>query len=255
MRMNNNGDDFMKMTAIILAAGMGTRMNEGLASPMPKVMFEIAGKPVIDYVLENLKNAGVGTIIPVIGYMKETIERHLGDGYKYAYQLEQKGTGHAVAMAKELVKGTTRATIVSYGDMPLISSETYRKLIKIYEDETPTIVLLSANYQDPTGYGRVIRNGKGEVVGIVEHKDCSLEQLKITECNTGIYVFNNDWLWDNIDKLDCKNSQGEYYLTDLLEMASKQGKKIIATSTSEIEAMGVNTREQLKEVGEILNSK
>lgn len=244
-----------KYAAVILVAGKGTRMNEGLASPIPKVMFEMNGKPIIYWSVELMRKAGIEDICLIVGYKKEMIEEYYQNNVKYAVQEEQLGTGHAVMMAESLLKGKSESVVVSYGDSPLYKPETVQKLINQYETQKPTIAMLSVISDDPTGYGRIIREGES-VKGIVEHKDCSEEQLKIKEWNPGFYIFDANWLWENISNLSNENAQKEYYITDLIEMAVSQDKKVIAMPVSEEnEALGVNTLEQLKEAEEVIKAR
>jgi bifunctional UDP-N-acetylglucosamine pyrophosphorylase/glucosamine-1-phosphate N-acetyltransferase len=242
-----------KYAAVILAAGKGTRMNEGLSSSIPKVMFLLVGKPIIYHSVKLIKDAEINKVVLVIGYKKELIREYFGGEVRYAVQGEQLGTGHAVSTAKELLQGKTDAVIVFYGDNPLYKPETVKKLISIFETEKPTIAMLSAVSENPFGYGRIIRDKNGEVLGIKEHKDCNEEELKIKEWNPGFYIFDSKWLWLNIDKLDSNNAQQEYLLTDLIKIAKEQDKKIIAMPVSEeSEALGINTKEQLKEAEKVL---
>lgn len=245
-----------KYAAVILAAGKGTRMNEGLASPIPKVMFEINGKPIIDWSVKLVKDAGIEKIILVVGYKKELIEKYFGDQVEYAIQVEQLGTGHAALMAQEFAEGKAESAIIFYGDCPLYKSETVKKVISYYEKEKPTIAMLTAISKDAGVYGRVFRNEKGDVASIVEYKDCTEEQRKNNEWNPGFYIFDGDWLWQNITELSNENAQKEYYLTDLITMAKEQSKRIIAMPVSEeSEAMGINTREQQAEAEKILQER
>lgn len=245
-----------KYAAVILAAGKGTRMNEGLASPIPKVMFKLLDKPIIDWSVGLVKESGIERVVLIVGYKKEMIEEYFGNKVEYAVQAEQLGTGHAVAQAKLLLGGQTETVIVFYGDNPLYKPETVQKLMSQFETESPTIAMLTAVSEDPTGYGRIIRNQNNEVGGIVEHKDCTPEQLKIKEWNPGFYIFDAVWLWENIDQLQNQNVQKEYYLTDLIGMAVEQGKRVIAQPVSEeAEALGINTPEQLSEAEEVLKQR
>jgi bifunctional UDP-N-acetylglucosamine pyrophosphorylase/glucosamine-1-phosphate N-acetyltransferase len=245
-----------KYAAIILAAGKGTRMNEGLASPIPKVMFQINGKPIISYSVQLVKDAGVAKVVVVVGYKREAIEEFLGDQVKYAVQEQQLGTGHAVMVAKDLLKNKAESLLVFYGDCPLYKPETVKKLIELCEKEKPTIAMLTAVSDDPFGYGRICRDEYGEMIGIIEHKDCTDEQLKIKEWNPGFYIFDANFLWENISKLNSDNAQKEFLLTDLIEIAKNQGKRMVAIPVSEeSEALGINTQEQLKEAEEILKTR
>lgn len=239
-----------KYAAVVLAAGKGTRMNNGDSSPVPKVMFEIKGKPVIRYSVDLIKNAGIEKVVLIVGYMKEMVEDFFDGEVEYAVQEEQLGTGHAVMQAEKLLKDKCGNVIIFYGDCPLYKPETIKKLMAVYEERQPTIAMLSVVSDDPTGYGRIIRdaNDLNHVAGIVEHKDCTPEQLKIKEWNPGFYIFDGKWLWENINKLSTDNVQHEYYLTDLIGMAVDQDKRLFAMPVSEEnEALGINTLEQLKE--------
>ena len=249
-----------KYIAIVLAAGKGTRMNDGIESPIPKVMFPMNGKPIIYYTVENIKKSGVNNIALVVGYKKELIEEYLKDEAEYVVQEKQLGTGHAVMTAKEQLIDKSEAVIVCYGDMPLVKPETIKKLINIFENPPtggkPTVAMISAISENPFGYGRIIRDLNDEVIGIKEHKDCNEGELKIKEWNPGFYIFNAEWLWLNINKLNSNNAQKEYYLTDLIKLARDQDKRIIAIPVSEeSEALGINTREHLKEAEAILESR
>lgn len=236
-----------KYAAVILAAGKGTRMNEGSSAPIPKVMFKLGEKTIIDHSIGLVRQAGVNDVVLVVGYMREMIEEYLGDSVSYAVQDEQLGTGHATMMARDLLVGKTDSVIVFYGDSPLYRPETVKALIDLYEREKPAIGMLTATSADPTGYGRVICDDRGDVLKIVEHKDCSQEELLCKVWNPGFYIFNADWLWENITNLSSNNAQHEYYLTDLIAMAKDQDKRVVAMPVSEEdEALGINDLDQLK---------
>lgn len=244
-----------KIMGIILAAGKGTRMGSAEGSHIPKVMYEANGQPLIEYAVDNLKGAGVENIVLVVGYKKEMVQEYLDGEVEYAIQEKQLGTGHAVAMAQEVADGVAEATLVCYGDMPLFKVKTIKNLITTFEREKPAVAMLSVDFEDPIfwAFGRVCRNGAGEVEGIVEQKDCDEEQLKIKESNCGFYVFDSKWLWENINKIQTNNTQHEFYLTDLIGLAREQGKKVVAVKVSEEhETLGVNTMEQLKQAEKIL---
>ncbi|KKQ74567.1 MAG: Bifunctional protein GlmU [Berkelbacteria bacterium GW2011_GWB1_38_5] len=247
-----------KYAAIILVAGKGTRMNEGKASPIPKVMFEMLGKPIVWHSVKAIKGAGILKVVLVVGYKKELVENYMGKDVEYVVQEKQLGTGHATTQAASVLKGKTESIIVFYGDNPLYKTETIKKLIDLYEKERPTIAMLSVNFEDPEfwAFGRIIRNKKNEVIGITEQKDCTPEQLKIKESNPGFYIINADWFWENGKKIEKKNSQGEFYLTDIVEIACNQGKKILAIPVSdEEEALGINTPDQLKQAEKVLKKR
>lgn len=241
--------------AVILAAGKGTRM--GVAD-RPKVMYRALGKPIVEHLIQSVKDAGVSDVVLVVGFMQEQVRDYFKDRVEYAEQFEQKGTGHAVMMAKNLLQGKSHAVIVSYGDMPLYKAETIKKLIKKFNQEKPTIAMVTVDLADPDfwAYSRVIRNDAGEIVATIEQKDATEEQRKINECNPSFYMFDADWLWDNLGKIGTNNTQKEYYLPDLLSIATNQGKKIVSIKTeNEDEVLGVNTPEQLIKVAGILKSR
>jgi bifunctional UDP-N-acetylglucosamine pyrophosphorylase/glucosamine-1-phosphate N-acetyltransferase len=252
-----------KHAAVILAAGKGTRMNEGSASPIPKVMFEIAGKPIIDWSVKAIRDAGVEKVVLVVGYKKELIENYFGDKVLYAVQEEQLGTGHAAAQSKDVLQGKTESIIVFCGDNPLYKKETIERIINLYEnppagEEKPTIAMLSVVFEDPKfwAFGRIIKDENGNVVDIVEQKDCTPDQLEIKESNPSFYIFNADWFWQNCESLKNNNAQGEYYLTDMIKIAASQGKRIACIPVSETEeALGINNPEQQKQAEEILLSR
>lgn len=247
-----------KYAAVILAAGKGTRMNEGLASPIPKVMFELNGKPIIDWSVKALEDVGIQRIVLVVGYRREMVQDYFKDKVEYAIQEEQLGTGHAVAQAKLLLGNQSESVITFYGDNPLYKPTTIKRLMNLYEAEKPTIAMLSVVFEDPKfwAFGRIIRDENNNVTGIVEQKDCTPEQLEIKESNPGFYIFDAAWLWENIDNLRSDNVQKEFYLTDMVKMAVDQGRKVMALPVSEeSEALGINTPEQLKQAEEVLKSR
>lgn len=247
-----------KYASIILAAGKGTRMNEGLASPIPKVMFKVNNKPIIDWSVQVMKDAGVNDIVLVVGYKRELVEEYFKDEVKYAVQEEQLGTGHAVMMAEEVLKDKAENVIIFYGDNPLYKTETVKNIIEMYEKEKPAIAMLSVNFEDPNfwAFGRVLRDRNNEVIGIKEQKDCTEEEKQIKESNTGFYIVNANWLWENLKKIKSENAQKEYYLTDIIELAKEQGKRIIAMPVGEEEeALGINNPEQLKQAEEVLKNR
>ena len=242
------------MKAIILAAGKGKRLLSETMN-MPKVLRLAAGKPLIGHVLSNIDFIDVSDIVIVAGYKREMVFETLGDKYTYAVQEEQKGTGHAVMMAKDAFEGYTGDVIILYGDMPLFKKETYKNLIKAHQDSGADCTILTAITDDKLAYGRIIREN-GEVCDIVEDKDCSPEQKAIKELNVGVYVFKADALFSNLDKIKNNNAQGEYYLTDIPKILIGEGKKIASYSTTDsMEILGVNTPEDLELCEKILGGK
>ncbi|MEI6144187.1 MAG: NTP transferase domain-containing protein [Candidatus Berkelbacteria bacterium] len=241
--------------AVVLAAGKGTRMG---AADRPKVMYRALGKPIVEYLIDSVEAADVPDVVLVVGFMQEQVRDYFKDQVQYVEQFEQKGTGHAVMMAKDLLKGKSKAVIVSYGDMPLYKTETIKKLIEKFNTEKPTIAMVTVDLGDPDfwAYSRVIRNNEGEIIATVEQKDATEEERKIKECNPSFYMFDADWLWDNLGRIGTDNVQKEYYLPDLLSIATKQGKKIVSIKTeTEDEVLGVNTPEQLEKVEKILKNR
>ncbi|MFA6963463.1 MAG: sugar phosphate nucleotidyltransferase [Patescibacteria group bacterium] len=247
-----------KYAAIILAAGKGTRMNDGSDSPIPKVMFEIAGEPIIRHSVDLIRHAGIDDVVLVVGYKKELIEDFFKDEVSYAVQENQLGTGHAAAMAKPLLRGKTESIIIFYGDNPLYKPSTVKKIIELYEQEKPTVAMLSVVFDDPKfwGFGRILRDDSGEVIGIVEQKDCTPEESLVKESNPGFYIFNAEWFWDNIEKIGNENAQHEFYLTDMIVKAKEQNKRIVAMPVSrESEALGINNPDQLALAEKILKER
>ena len=245
----------MKIAAVILAAGEGKRMG---VTDRPKVMVEVSGKPMVEHLVEAVEGAGVEDVTLVVGFKKEKVEEHFEGRTKFVEQTEQLGTGHAVMMAEDSLEGKSDAVVTCYGDMPLFKSETIKSLIETFEKEKPSIAMLTVEFEDPMKwqFGRITRDENGEVSGIVEHKDCNEEQLKIRESNPSFFIFDSKFLWDNLKNLNTENAQGEYYLTDMIKVAKDQGKKIIAVPVSEeSEVLGANTPEQLGEIETIIKSR
>ena len=253
--------------AVILAAGKGRRIGAEEAN-LPKVMFEIAGKPMVWYSVEKLKKIGIKDVVLVVGYMQETVRAYFnrhpegsgpeGDQVKYAVQEELLGTGHAAMMARGLAENKYDGFLVCYGDNPMFSTESIQKVIDAFKKESPTIAMLTVVFKDPEfwAFGRIVRNEQGEISKIVEQKDCTLKELKIGESNPGFYIFDNNWFWANIDKLRADNSQKEYYLTDMIGLAVEQEEKVLGIPVlSEQEALGINNLDQLKEAEKILKKK
>lgn len=252
-----------KYAAVILSAGKGTRMTphssgqaSDQASQIPKVMFLLNGKPIIDHSVKIVRDAGIDKIILTVGYKKELIEEYFGDSVEYAVQEPQLGTGHAVMVAEPLLGGQSDSVLIFYGDCPLYRPETIRRLIEAYEEENPTIALLTAISEDAGVYGRVFRGENSDVTEIIEAKDCTPDQRANKEWNPGFYIIKSDWLWENIKNLDNDNVQKEYYLTDLIQIARDQGERVIAIPvTEESEALGINTMQQLEEAEAVLKNR
>jgi UDP-N-acetylglucosamine diphosphorylase/glucosamine-1-phosphate N-acetyltransferase len=210
------------LAGIILAAGKGTRMK----STLPKVLHPVSGRPMLHYPLRLLKGLKAKRSVVVVGYGAGLVEGVFsGPGVKFVTQKEQLGTGHAVMSALGALKGFKGDVLILSGDVPLITASTVKALFKVRGTgrSRAVISIVTMILDDPTGYGRVIRDGAGRVVGTVEHKDCSAAERSIREVNSGLYLIDSAFLFKNIKKLGKANAQGEYYLPDLIRVAVKDG--------------------------------
>lgn len=231
-----------RCASIILAAGQGTRMK----SKKPKVLQELLGKPMVEYVVEAAEAAGSDPILVVVGFGGDQVVETLGDRVEYVWQREQLGTGHAVMMAKEYLAGFDGDVLILYGDTPLLSVETLTALIEARRENGAAAAVLVARLDEPGGYGRIIRDTLGNVCGIVEAKDATPDQKLICEVNTGIYVFEAEPLLKALDRITPVNAQGEYYLTDVIKILVEDGLKVTGVVTDGTEEiMGPNDRVQL----------
>ncbi len=236
-------------SAIIMAAGKGTRMN----STLPKVMHELCSKPMIEHILDHLYEIKVEKIVTVVGYGHEVIEEAMHDKCMFALQEPQLGTGHAAMQAKVLEK-YTGLTLVANGDCPRIQSSTYQKMYD--ECESAQMTVLTAILDDPKSYGRVVRNSEGYIQRIVEFKDCNEEEKKIKEINTGIYCFDNQVLFENLKEIKDENAQKEYYITDLVQILNEKNMKVKAVVIDDPkEAEGINDRVELADANSWLQRK
>jgi len=242
-----------RLATIILAAGKGTRMK----SELPKVLHEVCGKSMVEHiisaasVLEPLKN------IAVIGYKGELVEQKLEDlNVNFAYQDQQLGTGHAVMQAEELLNEFVGSVLVLCGDTPLLTINTLQELVDKQQNTEAAVSILTTEVNDPAGYGRIVRGERGNVAKIVEDKDATLEEKQITEVNTGTYCFDSQLLFAALDEIDADNAQGEYYLTDVIEVLKNQGEQVTAVVTDDqAETLGVNTRVHLAKAEKILRKR
>ena len=239
-------------TSVILAAGMGTRMK----SKMPKVLHKVCGKPLSKWVIDASKAAGADKVCAVVGHKAETVKEVLGDVCEFALQAEQKGTGHAVMQAMDVIKNSKGEVVILNGDTPLITAETINKAIEYHKNNGNQATVITAILDDATGYGRIVRDNDGSVLKIVEQKDASEEEKKINEVNSGMYVFDAQSLVYALDKITPNNAQGEYYLTDTLEILLSAGKKIGGYAISDNdEIRGINDRVQLNEAEKIMQKR
>lgn len=240
----------MVTDVVILAAGKGTRMH----STLPKPLHSILGKPIIQYVLDSVVPLVDNDPVLVIGYGADQIREVLGENLRYVEQNELLGTGHAVKQAKPLLSGA-ELILVTYGDMPLIRSETLQELISTQKSNPGPMTLLTVQDKDPRGFGRILRNEEGNIQKIVEETNATADQLKITELNAGMYCFQAEWLWKNLEDLKL-SPKGEYYLTDLVGMAVDQRLEIETVSALDPqELIGINTRVHLAEAGKVLRQR
>ena len=234
---------------IIMAAGKGTRMK----SNKSKLVHKIYGKELVKRVAELAYKIGSDDVVAVIGHMREQVQEVLGDSVKYAYQDELLGTGHAVMQAAPFLEGKKGKVVVLYGDVPIIRPETLKKLIEKSVTSKEYATLLTAIYENPTGYGRIIRDEGGSVEEIVEEKDANSYQKKIKEINSGIYCFDIEELLKALKFIKPNNAQGEYYLTDVIKIMNDKGLKtgaVIVEDNTEI--LGVNDRAQLELLTRVL---
>lgn len=240
----------MKLATIILAAGLGTRMKSGRA----KVLHEICGKPLISFPVELSLSLKAQKTVAVIGHQADKVSALLKENYgrkvTTAIQKEQLGTGHAVMSAEKALKSYKGYVLILSGDVPLLSKATINKLVKAMEKSKSPIGFIYSVLKDPKGYGRVVRDGRN-IMAIVEDKDATKEQKKITECNMGIYLAKSDFLFKNLKKIGTNNKQGEYYLPDLVKIASGNGDKVASIEADFSETLGINNRLQLAELERI----
>ena len=237
--------------AVILAAGISSRMN----TMMPKVLHEVCGRPMLAYVLDACHQVGVAKIYVVIGFSAEQVRERFGGSadIEWVIQEKQLGTAHAVLCCKEQLKDFRGETLVLCGDGPLIRSLTLTTLIEKHEAEQAAATLATAVLDDPTGYGRIVRDAYGNMQGIVEHSDCTKELLAIKEVNPSYYLFNNQVLFEALERVKPDNVKQEYYLTDVLSGIIRTGHKVVAvTAVLPEEAMGVNSRRELSEASKIM---
>lgn len=242
--------------AIVLAAGKGTRME----SDKPKVLHELAGKPMLFYTLEKLRSAGIPKIIVVIGYkgdeVKKTVEKGISfsDKIEYREQVEQKGTGDALRWGIKGIEDAKNILVVNGDDSAFYNSETVKEVLKKHKDTDSFVTFVSLTKDDPTGFGRVVRES-GAVKDIVEEKDANQKQKEINEVNAGFYVFDYGWLKENIGKIKL-SKVGEYYIVDLVRIAVEEDKKVtVYPLDSEEEWYGVNTKDQLMTADRMMREK
>lgn len=235
--------------AVILAAGKGTRMK----SDLPKVVHTIYGRCLVDYVIDAAIGAGAQEICLVVGYKQDVVRSSIShQEAEFTLQPEQLGTGHAVKCAREFL-GETGTTMILFGDTPLITADTLRRLVQYHKEHQDAVTVLSALADDPDGYGRIIRDAQGNFVKSVEHKDASEQERESHEINSGMYLFDSKELKEALDLLKPNNAQGEYYLPDTLEIIKGRGLRVDAFMLdSAQDIMGVNDQKQLEEAARVI---
>ncbi len=242
-----------QLATVILAAGKGTRMK----SDLPKVLHPLNQRPMIEYVIDTAEQIGSDKIVLIIGHKRElVVEAVKHRGVEFAVQEPQLGTGHAVLQTAPHFRDYRGDVLVLSGDVPLLRPESLRKLIEVHQTEQPLATLLTTKMDDPTGYGRVVRDAQGFVKQIVEEKDADEQTRRIKEINVGIYMFRCKELFETLPLVKNDNRQGEYYLPDVLKIYVERGEKIAAVVTEDVEEThGINTVEQLKNAEQILLSR
>ncbi|MFD0693909.1 bifunctional UDP-N-acetylglucosamine diphosphorylase/glucosamine-1-phosphate N-acetyltransferase GlmU [Paenibacillus sp. GCM10027628] len=237
--------------AIILAAGLGTRMK----SSIHKVLHPLCGKPMIRHVTDALKGTGAERLLMVVGAYAEQIEQELGDEVEYVRQERQLGTGHAVMQAREVIGNLEGTTLVCYGDTPLVTTDTYQALLTAHRQSGAAVTMLTAFVDNPFGLGRIVRNEAGDVLRIVEEKDASADEKRIREINPGLYCFTNSVLFSALEQVNNRNAQGEYYLTDCIQIILNMGLSVHSVAVSNAnEVLGVNDRVQLAQLTQMLRN-
>ena len=238
-----------KTTAIVLAAGKGTRMR----SPIPKVLHEVCGTTLLECVIETIQEAGISRIIVVVGDKKEAVKDCLkGMPVEVIEQQEQMGTAHAVLSARHLISGVTDVVMVLNGDTPLVKTQTLKRLITVNVESNSDVTLLTAYLDKPQGYGRISRDTRGYIKGIIEESEANATEVKIKEINVGMYVFKATSLLEGLDEIVPHNKKGEFYLTDIISIFYGKGEKIEGfVGENAVEVLGINTQQELAAVNQI----
>ena len=254
--MSGNSQSDRKLAAVIMAAGQGKRMKDPTRA---KVMYELNGKPMIHYVADLAFSLGAQKVAVIIGHQREVVKEYVSKNHPSAtcvVQDPQLGTGHAVLQAGPVLAGFDGNVVVLSGDVPLLTKGTMERLIRHHSETAAVATILTAVLDDPTGYGRIIRNSDRTVQGIVEHRDATEEMRKISEINSGIYVFDREKLFGGLQQLMPNNAQGEYYLTDVFEYFWRNRWTVSAVVAEDVDEIhGINTFEQLEDRRRILEAR
>jgi len=233
------------LATIILAAGKGKRMK----SDLPKVMHKLNGKPLVDWVVNTALKSGSERVIAVVGHGRELVMKHLEGRVEFAIQEEQLGTGHAVLMAESMLRKFTGDILILSGDVPLLKADTIRDLVELHRKEGNSCTMITCIFDNPYGYGRIVRGEAGEVVDIVEERDANQQQRNIREINSGIYLVKARELFQSLKTLDMDNAQREYYLTDIVAKFVEKGLRVGGYVVKDpIEISGVNSIDQLRKL-------
>ena len=242
----------MKITAVLLAAGQGTRMK----SDLPKVLHPLCGKPMLWHVLEALKSVTTEKSVVVVGHGAEEVRKYVGNSAECVLQEPQLGTAHAALQAESLLRDKTDYVIVTYADMPLLRGETFKQLLVTQRLNAGPLSLLTVIADNPRGFGRIVRKADGTVEAIVEEYVATPEQREIKELNVGAYCFKAEWLWDALHRIEKNPKKGEYYLTDIVELAVRGNLPVQALVHDDfIETIGINTRIHLSEAEAALRTR
>ncbi len=239
--------------AIVLAAGKGTRMK----SDLPKVLVPVAGRPMLRYVVDALRAAGVSRLVVVVGYRADLVRRELAGepDIEFADQTEQLGTGHAVMMCRPQLAAHRGPVVIVAGDSPLLQASSVGALLDEFADRRPACLIGTVRRDDPTGYGRIVRDAAGNFTSIVEEKDASPDERAIREVNVSTYVFDAQELLAALDSLRADNSQREYYITDCPAIMMSAGKQVAALNVLKpVEALSINSPEELAQVEQVMSS-
>lgn len=241
-----------ELRAVILAAGKGTRMR----SKLPKVLHKVGGKPMLQHVLDAADAAGAAEKIVIVGHEAELVEAMVGEQGKIVLQAEQLGTGHAVMQTQEALADFKGTVMILCGDTPLLDGAELKKFYEAHVQSGAAATVLTAQMDNPFGYGRIVRDAEGNVQGIVEEKDADAQQKLIKEVNTGIYCLECPLMFEVLSTLTCDNAQGEYYLTDVLTKLNAAGRKVggVVTEDSDM-VMGINSRRQLAEAESVMRER
>ncbi len=241
----------MNLSAVILAAGQGTRMKSNL----PKVLHRLLGKPMAWYALEAARQVTAVKPVMIVGHAAEQVQQVLGDQAEYALQQPQLGTGHAVMQAEALLTDRADLVLVTYADMPLLTADALHKLVELARSHTGPISMLTVTAAETRGFGRILRDAHGQVCAVVEEAQATVEQLEIHELNTGVYCFRASWLWPALKRITL-SPKGEYYLTDLVGMAVEDGHVIHTLAIADPdEVIGINTRLHLAQAEALLRQR